>query len=141
VEERYRRVLLLDGGRGTGKTSLLLTLVRKWRVDAGVDRATGLTKASTRTGSGVSHNPPTAYGQAPTYVRVIRILDFDPLPPGMPLLAGIIQALRPLADRYDPRHCSQMTTSMTLATHCWICGVGCFAWPPSVGQQFRSQAV
>jgi len=62
----------------------------------------GLTKASTRTGSGVSPQSADGYGQAPTYVRVIRILDFDPLPPGMPLLAGIIQALRPLADRYDP---------------------------------------
>ena len=103
VEERYRRVLLLDGGRGTGKTSLLLTLVRKWRVDAGVDRATWADKGEYESRVGrlpTIRRRPTA--AAPTYVRVIRILDFDPLPPGMPLLAGIIQALRPLADRYDP---------------------------------------
>src|SRR5213082_3504191 len=35
VEVRHARVLLLDGGRGTGKTSLLLTLVHRWTPDNG----------------------------------------------------------------------------------------------------------
>jgi hypothetical protein len=102
VEERYARVLLVDGGRGTGKTSLLLTLVRKWHADAGIgkkwadkddykQRLLGLPNAELHTRT-----------ELVNFVRVIRILDFDPLPPEMPLLAGIIQAMRPLADQFDP---------------------------------------
>jgi MoxR-like ATPase len=30
ADVRYQRVLLLDGDRGTGKTSLLVTLARRW---------------------------------------------------------------------------------------------------------------
>jgi hypothetical protein len=86
VQERYRRVLLLDGGRGTGKTSMLQTLVKRWHVAAGIDQG----------------NDALA-DQSPKNVRVIRILDFDPLPLGMPLLAGIVQALLPTAIKYDPR--------------------------------------
>lgn len=106
VQIRYPRVLLLDGGRGTGKTSLLLTLVKRWHGAAGVngereeapdadykDRINKLRKTDDRIPSD---------GKAPTYVRVVRILDFDPLPPEMPLVAGIIEAWRPLAKRCDP---------------------------------------
>ena len=37
----------------------------------------------------------------PEHIRVLEILDFDPLPPGMPLIAGIMQAWRPLVDAFD----------------------------------------
>jgi hypothetical protein len=77
-QELNRRVMLLDGGRGSGKTSILQTLVRRW------------------------NTPDTKYnealGKCPDFIRVLPILDFDPLPPGMPLSAGIIQAWRPLVD-------------------------------------------
>jgi hypothetical protein len=77
-----RRVMLLDGGRGTGKTSILQTLVRRWN-----------------TSNGTKYDE--ALGPCPDFIRVLPILDFDPLPPGMPLAAGIIQAWRPLVDHCE----------------------------------------
>jgi len=82
AHDRHRRVLLLDGGRGTGKTSVLVTLVRRWNPPACEDYDLTL-------------------GPRPDFVRVLPILDFDPLPPGMPLAAWIIQAWRPLVNHYD----------------------------------------
>jgi hypothetical protein len=102
VDERYGRVLLVDGGRGTGKTSLLLTLVRKWHADAGIGKKWAdkddYRQRLLRLPNAESHTRT----ELVDFVRVIRILDFDPLPPEMPLLAGIIQAMRPLADQFDP---------------------------------------
>ena len=92
VQERYRRVLLLDGGRGTGKTSILLTLVKRWHAHM----AMGERPKN-------DHKQVAGLGEPPTHIRVVRVLDFDPLPLGMPILAGIIQALRPLAEAYDPQ--------------------------------------
>ena len=40
-------------------------------------------------------------GKLPEHLHPLRILDFDPLPPQMPLIAGIIQAWQPLAEKYD----------------------------------------
>jgi hypothetical protein len=84
-EHRRQRVLLLDGGRGTGKTSFLLTLMNRWNHAAGDERAEEWEFEK----------------EAPKSVRVIRNLDFDPLPPSMPLLAAIVHAWRPLAEYYD----------------------------------------
>lgn len=92
VEDRHRRVLLLDGGRGTGKTSILLTLVKRWHASL------GLTNGEAKP----EREDIPKLGAPPEHIRVVRILDFDPLPPGMPILAGIVQALRPLAEAYDP---------------------------------------
>ena len=39
-------------------------------------------------------------GTPPKNLHPLRILDFDPLPPQMPLLAGIVQAWQPLAKEY-----------------------------------------
>jgi hypothetical protein len=80
--DRHRQVLLLDGDRGTGKTSVLVTLVRRW-------------------------NPPDSeeydarLGKRPDFIKVLPILDFDPLPPGLPLAAWIIQAWRPPVAYFD----------------------------------------
>jgi hypothetical protein len=106
AETRYQRVLLLDGARGTGKTSVLLTLIERWHEAAGyltsnkweldVDdqkRANALRSAQ---------NLPPNDGKAPSNVHVIRNLDFDPLPWKMPLIAGIVQSWRALAEYYDP---------------------------------------
>jgi hypothetical protein len=77
--------LLLDGGRGTGKTSFLLTLMNRWNHAAGDECAKSWAFDK----------------EPPKNVRVIRNLDFDPLPASMPLLAGIVHAWRPLAQYYD----------------------------------------
>jgi hypothetical protein len=104
AEDRYPRVLLLDGGRGTGKTSLLLTLVRRWnqhpergKRELNEEYRQRYLEFCTRTNRPV--NEMTAL--CPDFVRALRILDFDPLPPGMPLTAGIIQSWRPLVDKYQ----------------------------------------
>lgn len=83
AQQRYRRVLLLDGERGTGKTSFLVTLVQRWNPPAS-------TEYDALVGA-----------ERPDFVRVLPILDFDPLPPGMPLAAWIIQAWRPLVNHYE----------------------------------------
>ena len=103
-EDRYRRALLLDGPRGTGKTSMLLTLVERWRrgisendeeANPEAKKLVDAYKARAKT-FGKTDNV-----DLPRYVRVLPILDFDPLPPKMPLIAGIIEAWRPLAKEYD----------------------------------------
>lgn len=103
--DRYPRVLLLDGGRGTGKTSILLTLARRWRVAAGLhngDKPNLEPELEDRINRLRAIHPwIPEEGESPNYVRVVPILDFDPLPAEMPLLAGIIQAWRPLAERYS----------------------------------------
>lgn len=88
-ESRHRRVLLLDGGRGTGKTSILVTLVQRWNFSGSTEYDRIL-------------------GPQPDFIRVLPILDFDPLPPGMPLAAGIIQAWRPLVN-----HLTVMSRNLT----------------------------
>ena len=105
VQTRYPRVLLLDGGRGTGKTAILLTLVKRWHGAAGIQEEKVLPDADDKKRANMLRAMDDRIpegGIAPTYVRVVRILDFDPLPPEMPLVAGIIEAWRPLAKRYDP---------------------------------------
>src|SRR6267154_3561002 len=96
VQERHRRIMLLDGGRGTGKTSLLLTLVKKWHSGICKEEWAHKDEYENRLERlGIPRVEP------PTHIRVIRILDFDPLPLGMPILAGIIQTLCPLAEHYE----------------------------------------
>ncbi|MCK6503470.1 hypothetical protein L6R53_08750 [Myxococcota bacterium] len=74
---RTPRVVMVDGDRGTGKTSLLLTLLdRLQQRDA----------------------PPAWVAEIHGSVLPTRPLDFDPLPPGLPLLAWILQAFEPLVD-------------------------------------------
>ena len=104
VQVRRPQVLLLDGARGTGKTSLLLTMAHWWNIHDGChverpDRHEARYKARVkRIGALLPFKPACT---TPTHIHPLRILDFDPLPPKMPLLAGIIQAWQPLADKYD----------------------------------------
>lgn len=103
-ETRYQRVLLLDGGRGTGKTSLLLTFIRRWHGAAGAMDAKAWLSVEQEARLSERRRsifPDSTLQGAPKNIRVIRNLDFDPLPPGMPLVAGIVQAWRPLAEHYD----------------------------------------
>lgn len=76
---RTPRVMMIDGERGTGKTSLLLTLLDTWQ-------------------EGRTEPRPWAKPEVAARVRALQPLDFDPLPPGLPLLAWIVQAFRPVVD-------------------------------------------
>ena len=104
VQVRRPQVLLLDGARGTGKTSLLLTMSHRWNIhdNCNVDRH-DLNKVQYKNRvTGIEDLLQfTPDGTIPTHIHPLRILDFDPLPPQMPLIAGIIQAWQPLATKYD----------------------------------------
>lgn len=115
VRDQHARVLLLDGGRGTGKTSLLLTLVQRWHYnifntardargmeEAYVDRTARLSDEDQRFFREAYRVEVSQLG-LPRNIRVLSVLDFDPLPPGMPLIAGIMQAWRLLAEAFDRR--------------------------------------
>ena len=104
VQVRRPQVVLLDGARGTGKTSLLLTMAHWWNTHDGCDverRAHHQAQYESRVTRIRDRLPFTPALRIPTHIHPLRILDFDPLPPQMPLIAGIIQAWQPLADRYD----------------------------------------
>lgn len=110
VQVRHPRVLLLDGGRGTGKTSMLLTLAHRWNPQSlpgfphhGND-ADAYRKRIDRLRKDKTFDEGAHDYEIPEHVSVVgRILDFDPLPPQMPLIAGMIQAWQPLADTFDER--------------------------------------
>jgi hypothetical protein len=103
TEDRHPRVLLLDGARGTGKTSLMLTLAQRWRKPGG--DATHAARHEERLARFDQHaeglGVAGALKGAPQHVIVLDILDFDPLPPGMPLIAALVQAWRPIVREYD----------------------------------------
>ena len=104
VQVRHPQVLLLDGARGTGKTSLLLTMAHWWNIHDGCsvqrpDRAGA--QYQTRVKRIMERLPFKPACTTPTHIHPLRILDFDPLPPQMPLIAGIVQAWQPLAKKYD----------------------------------------
>ena len=104
VQVRRPQVLLLDGARGTGKTSLLLTMAHWWNIHDGCsvqrpDR--GGAQYQTRVERIGERLPFKPACTTPTHIHPLRILDFDPLPPQMPLIAGIVQAWQPLARKYD----------------------------------------
>ncbi len=92
---RSPRVLLLDGDRGTGKSSLLFTLAERWRL--------GITESSSAKDIFIAEydKRQSGLGSLPDYIRTLPLLDFDPLPPGVPLIGAILQAWRPLVEEYD----------------------------------------
>jgi len=122
TQKRHPRVLLLDGDRGTGKTSLLLTLVDRWRRVTEDEFAAKMARYEPAVDRLQSVDPGEEVDvvrkelrDAPRHVTVIDILDFDPLPRGMPIVAGIVQALRPMAEEYDrqkqlPEDCDEQET-------------------------------
>jgi hypothetical protein len=122
TQKRHPRVLLLDGDRGTGKTSLLLTLVDRWRRGSEDDFVAKKARYEPAVERLQSVDPGEKVEAVrdklrdiPRYVSVVDILDFDPLPDGMPIVAGIVQALRPMAEEYDrqkklPEDCDDQET-------------------------------
>lgn len=100
IERRHRRVLLLDGSRGTGKTSLLLTMAHRWNPrNASQETAHDADPEVYR--KRVESIGETDFEIPKDILVPGRILDFDPLPPAVPLIAGIVQAWRPIAEKFD----------------------------------------
>ena len=79
--ERENRVFFLDGARGSGKTSLMLTLLAGWQ-----QQWEPLGEQAKPPFEGVK-------------LGVLPILDFDPLPPATPLLPWLLQAFLPLVKK------------------------------------------
>jgi hypothetical protein len=102
AQQHYERVCLIDGGRGTGKSSLLQTLIERWsdekkRNMLALDRTYKERVESLKVSDFVNSLRDT---EIPSFVKVFY-LDFDPLPHKMPLMAGIVQAWKSLAKYYD----------------------------------------
>ena len=80
---KLNNVILLDGERGVGKTSLMLTLINalsnpeEWNKEE-------------------CNNNYSLPGCIDRSVRVMRQIDFDPLPPDLPIYSWIIQAFHPM---------------------------------------------
>ena len=81
---KLNNVILFDGERGVGKTSLMLTLInalsdsKEWKKKESNDNFPGDIDQS---------------------VRVMRQIDFDPLPPDLPIYSWIIQAFHPMVTK------------------------------------------
>ena len=81
-QDRRNNIIMLDGERGAGKTSLLLTLLKGWscpeyfkEIDQEIE-----------------------FQEMKDIVLALHPIDFDPLPPDMSLYSWIIQAFAPLVD-------------------------------------------
>lgn len=95
ASKRDPRVLLLDGNRGTGKSSLLFTLAHRWRQGMEEDSANRAPLMA------LYGDRSAELAALPTFVRALPLLDFDPLPSTMPLLGAIVQTWRPLVRLFD----------------------------------------
>ena len=103
VQVRSPNALLLDGARGTGKTSLLLTMAHRWITGSNCEfkrNASSDTRINARENS-IENARSTFRETIPHRIHPLRILDFDPIPKQMPLIAGIIDAWRPIVVAYD----------------------------------------
>ena len=90
-EDRRNNIIMLDGERGAGKTSLLLTLLDGW---ARPDKFKSLQRDNDFEGM---HNT----------VRALTPIDFDPLPPALPIYNWIIQAFYPLVRKVSSKSPTQ----------------------------------
>lgn len=92
---RFVNIIMLDGPRGSGKTSLLLTLIAGWQdyrrlLEGSPDKIH-------------QDEAQTAFDGMNGKVRCLRPLDFDPLPRDLPIYNWIIQAFEPLVARIGGR--------------------------------------
>jgi len=115
-EQRQGRILVIDGKRGAGKTSLLLTLIQELQ-GKGTD-ADGQEEAKELVGRDAGHAKTSLplkedlafklkedlASLSSEKVRVFQPLDFDPLPPSMPLHGWLLQPWSVLVNAIEPRH-------------------------------------
>jgi hypothetical protein len=91
---RSYRTLMISGPRGSGKTSIMLTLLAGWRA-AWMDRRE-LWEAIAD--SKHQEEAEELFRPMADVVRPLKPLDFDPLPPDLPLYGWIVQAFLPLVE-------------------------------------------
>ena len=91
--DRYNNVFMLDGARGSGKTSLLLTLITGWHCPG---RLSAGETVEVETAAKVAIE--VEFTRMSGSVFSLKPLDFDPLPPDLPLYNWIIQAFEPLVN-------------------------------------------
>lgn len=101
AETRHARVILLDGDRGSGKTSLMLTMVERWNTPTFEQKGLAARYRDRVIATKDDSKKQLELEDPPKNVRVLSILDFDPLPPSMPVVAGLVQAWRRLAAELD----------------------------------------
>jgi hypothetical protein len=89
---RRGRVLFIDGPRGAGKTSFLLTLLKLWRRDR---EDAARTPADTQ----IAIPPPP---EPIPELKVLRLLDFDPLPEDLPIHGWLLEPWRKLLEQPLP---------------------------------------
>ena len=84
-EDRRNNVIMIDGVRGAGKTSLLNTLLKGWYRPEFFksDESSELKKE---------------FEKMRGIVRALKPIDFDPLPPDLSIYNWIIQAFHPLVE-------------------------------------------
>lgn len=99
-QARTYRVLMLDGPRGTGKTSLLLTLIDQWD-----RRREGRPAVDPRPHEAVPPSDPpqpkrrtSLLKEGDVGVRALQPLDFDPHPPHLHPYAWLVLAFQPVVD-------------------------------------------
>jgi len=88
IEERTNRNIVLNGQRGTGKTSLMLTLLLGWQRDA--QRTAERREIERRLFEGMGQR-----------VRTLLPLDFNPLPEHLHPYTLFVQAFKPLVEALD----------------------------------------
>ncbi len=104
-KHRTNRVIMIEGGRGAGKTSLLLTLMNGWLCPKGDEADPDDIN---------SHY--SIFNDMDNVIKPLTPLDFDPLPPDLSLYSWIIQAFEPLvamvADGSDAQRSLDYTKSI-----------------------------
>ena len=81
-EDRRNNVIMIDGVRGAGKTSLLNTLLKGWHCPKFFEPI----------------EKEKEFQKMNEIIRALDPIDFDPLPPDLPIYNWIIQAFHPLVE-------------------------------------------
>lgn len=110
---RTSRLMLIDGGRGSGKTSLMLTLLDRWARARGagttLDQAELLAEPAADAPRPAEDKSPWLNGTLARQVWALPILDFDPMPKGLPLIGWLLQALQAVVKRVEGHGCAPVT--------------------------------
>jgi hypothetical protein len=97
-KERLNHVVLLDGGRGSGKTALLITLLDAW------SRRVLQEDGARRSAPEADAAPPQAFEKLLTLTdRVVPVglVDLQPLPPSTHLMMHLVSQFLPLVEAIE----------------------------------------